>query len=338
MSSSTGHGLPQIVKSGNLFLNIFWTVFFLISLGGFVFMAYQTVEQFTKYEVNTMTKIKRETEITYPVFTVCSKNNSMQNLIVNCRHIKNDTKACQIQYLSLFNEYSYQKHCFQLNSIINQTEPVKTKGDGWQNGYEIFLENPLDDFITLTVKNNNVKAIRDEETLTIYRGHETDIVLSRRVQTVLGPPYSQCNDSAEYSQVNCIEDCFSAGMSKLCGCRYPDGCSLNFNCKHNISIKIQCELDCPDECYQISYPFNRVDIKLEADNLDLKLLNKVTSKFNQSEMSTENILKRMTLLYIYFQKLETTEITQSPSMSIIDLIADFGGHLGKLLYLDLINI
>ncbi len=40
----------------------------------------------------------------------------------------------------------------------------------------------------------------------------------------------------------------------------------------------------------------------------------------------------MTKNYVYFDKLETTVITQFPSMSLTSLIANVGGLLGKLVH------
>ncbi len=52
-------------------------------------------------------------------------------------------------------------------------------------------------------------------------------------------------------------------------------------------------------------------------------------KLNTSKFSDEEIKKRITMLSIYFDKFETTEITQSPSITPTSLIANVGGLLGK---------
>jgi hypothetical protein len=58
----------------------------------------------------------------------------------------------------------------------------------------------------------------------------------------------------------------------------------------------------------------------------------LAEKFNISEYSDDEFKKRVTRMYIYFDKLEVTEITQSPSISFTSLIANVGGLLGIELY------
>ncbi len=48
-------------------------------------------------------------------------------------------------------------------------------------------------------------------------------------------------------------------------------------------------------------------------------------------MNDDQFKKRITLLYIFFGKLETTEISQSPNMSPADLVGNVGGLLGNVL-------
>jgi len=87
----------------------------------------------------------------------------------------------------------------------------------------------------------------------------------------------------------------------------------------------------------VNYPSQRLDADIPHETFST-YKKQVLEKFNVTEISDDDIKAQLIHLYFYFDKLETTEITQSPSMSVIDLVASFGGHLGKLLYLDHINI
>ena len=55
----------------------------------------------------------------------------------------------------------------------------------------------------------------------------------------------------------------------------------------------------------------------------------ISSRFNITEMTNEEVRSRYTILCIFYDKLETTEITQSPKMTIFDLISSIGGILGN---------
>jgi len=134
-------------------------------------------------------------------------------------------------------------------------------------------------------------------------------------------------------------------MAKLAGGRFDlyclpfwpnwsDGCENAYNKSSEIESK--CNKECHDECKQVSFQSKRVDIGLDTqsenpnDFLDLKSL--ITRKFDISEDRDEEIKNKITFLLIYFDKLETIEITQSPSISFTSLIANVGGLLGKSLH------
>jgi len=134
-------------------------------------------------------------------------------------------------------------------------------------------------------------------------------------------------------------------MSTTCGCAYPTECGSYFDndwnkeCKEAFdkkagSIRSQCSLSCPVECNQVKFGINRLDIESEFEE---KLIDfakgKVSKKFNLTGLTNDQFKKRFTGIYFYFSKLETTRITQSPSMTLTNLIANVGGLLGKSLYL-----
>ena len=134
-------------------------------------------------------------------------------------------------------------------------------------------------------------------------------------------------------------------MSEKCGCEYPVGCGDRRNwpqeCRYafdlpdimlNISvIESECNLKCPDECNLVSFPINRVDV--EGDIPDWMLdsyKGRILGKFvDISEISDQEFKKRFTELKIYFSRIETTEITQSPSMTPTNLVGNVGGLSGK---------
>jgi len=73
-----------------------------------------------------------------------------------------------------------------------------------------------------------------------------------------------------------------------------------------------------------------VEWELEAEYIDY-YKTKVSKKFDITGITDDQFSKRITKIHIYFSKLETTKITQSPSMTLTKLIANVGGLLGKSL-------
>ena len=82
MSTSTGHGLPQIAKPENPYLTVIWTIFVTVAIGGCIYLTYLTIGQFLEFGVITTTKVKRETEIICYV-KICSDTN-INDMILDC--------------------------------------------------------------------------------------------------------------------------------------------------------------------------------------------------------------------------------------------------------------
>ena len=75
MSTSTGHGLPQIAKPDNLYLTVIWAIFVTVAIGGCIYLTYLTIGKFLEFGVITTTQVKRETKLTLPAITVYSDGN-----------------------------------------------------------------------------------------------------------------------------------------------------------------------------------------------------------------------------------------------------------------------
>jgi len=336
-STSTGHGLPQIAKQGNLFLRVIWAVFFVAALVGNSVFIYQAVDQYLLFGVVTTTKINRDSEMILPSIAICS-NHDPQDMILYCYHGP-EFKDCNWNKLKLHVRFGYQFNCLQLNYGTNKTGLIKAEGEGLENGYRLSLYYPPDSEIYFAASNNSARVVETEVREYVYPGQLTDIVLSKSIQTVLGPPYSQCNETQDYRQVTCTDDCFNTAMSEMCGCAYPAECGLyddwNKECvdawSNSSAFKSHCNLQCPEECDQVRFPFNRIDVDFDISQreLDDPFKSIISAKFNISGMSDEQLKKRLTMLRLYFAKLETTEISQSPIMTSANLVGNVGGLLGK---------
>ena len=340
-STSTGHGLPQMAKPDNLFLRVLWALFFIVALVGNSVFIYQAVDQYLQFGVITTTKINRVTQMTMPAITFCSEGNT-KDMILECQYGTVPGKDCNWKNLTLYARGSTQVNCRQLNHDMNLTGLDKAVGVGAVYGYHITLYTPpYDTDISLAVNDNSARVVEDEVREAIIPGEETDIALSKTVQSALGPPYSSCNETQEFRQITCVEDCIFRTISEICRCAYPAGCEfsnsvgLTEECKaaynHNRSaIESICNKNCSSECNQVNFPINRIDVEfdIEQERLDEYKL-EISAKFDITGMSDAEIKKKFTKLKIYFSRLETIEITQSPSMTTTNLVGNVGGLLGK---------
>jgi len=331
MLTTTGHGLPKIAKPGNIFLSLIWTIFFLIGLAGGIYMICTCVGEYLQFGVITTTKIIRETEMNFPAVTICSSNNlNITNIIVGCRHGQLNGPNCRIDTFEF-----YDKSCARLDFSKDKSESFKLYGEGELYGYDILFYNYMRSPLQFVITEDYERLIYEEIRENIYPGQMTSIILSKTNQSSLGPPYSQCKETKNYKKANCIEDCKVNKMTKICGCLFPEECGAvsdwpehcskdyfkNYFTLHHLS----CSMECPIECNLVEYHFSRVDVDIESSPyLDYFL--------NITGISLDDHKKRSTRMLIYFNKLQTEEITQSPSMSTSSLIAEIGGHLGKINY------
>ncbi len=296
----------------------------------------QAAEQYTKYDVITMTKIKRKTEMIMPTITTCpKKEDRIQDMLLYSYFGPFPHTECKGTNLTLYNHYPI--NCLQINYGANKTEWLKAEGEGTEQGYTFIMYIPPSSPVTFTVTNNSARVVFDEVRQGVNPGQFTKSVLTKTIQTSLGPPHSSCNVSLDYRQVNCVEDCINKVLAEACGCEYPAGCNAgqlkSDKCRdariYNIStIKSHCRYQCPVECNQVKFALNRVDIDLKRGSID-SYKDKISHKFNISGMSDDTIRGRLAFLSIYFEQLETTEITQSPSMTTTNLFGNVGGLLSK---------
>jgi len=152
MVNSTGHGLPQMAKPGNLYLRLLWAVFFVMAVCGGGILVQQAAEQYTKYDVITMTKIKRKTEMIMPTITTCpKKEDRIQDMLLYSYFGPFPHTECKKTNLTLYNHYPI--NCLQINYGTNKTEWLKAEGEGTEQGYTFIMCIPPSSPVTFTVTN-----------------------------------------------------------------------------------------------------------------------------------------------------------------------------------------
>ncbi len=275
-----------------------------------------------------------------PAVTFCSSDAHTYDMIIDCQGPLNH--GCKTKNMIIHEKVYNKLHCVQLNYGTDVTELQKATGEGHTHGYSLVVYQPTNTSARLNLIDNSARVVYREVKEYVYAGQQTEYILSKIVQTSLGPPYSNCNESTEYRQVNCIKDCYREAMTKICGCEYPAECehhwsNLSHECqyahKNSVEIESKCYQVCPVECNEVSFQLDTFDIGWNMDEQELVYYKlRVSKKFNISEYSDDELKKRMSRLFIHFDKLETTEITQSPSISLTSLISNVGGLLGKSLH------
>jgi hypothetical protein len=337
LSSSSGHGLPQIVKPGHSFLRFTWCLFILVSTLACCFFIHKSISQYREFNVITSTKIKRLSQMDMPLISVCVQNINIEHMILNCS-FGADYQPCSgyLAGIPVYNIYAQTLKCFQLNS---GTEIKQATGVGYYFGYRLVIYIPDGSLVQFAVTDTNAKVVGSEVTKSLFPGQMTDVSLKKTKQISLGEPFSDCSDLVNYRQVNCIDECFNKALTLICKCEFPLGCrstgKLNSRCNNllrsNRTLIVQeCNQQCGIECEDIDFDVARVDLTQDMNKSDLMVYRlKASMNFNVSRLSDEELEKKLTRVSFYYDRLEVSEITQTPSMSGLDLVASVGGLLGK---------
>jgi hypothetical protein len=87
-SSSTSHGIPNIVRTENWSVKILWSIFVLLSTAFCAFMVTRAVLDYLKNDVVTKIRVYKEIPAEFPTITICNIN-PLTSVYVNERWNQN---------------------------------------------------------------------------------------------------------------------------------------------------------------------------------------------------------------------------------------------------------
>jgi len=163
-------------------------MFYVVAVSGCGLLVYQAVDQYCLFDVITITKIQRKKEMTLPAVTICSNDNNTSDMIIECWA---PSENCKMKNLTLYDSFIYPVYCVQLNYGTNVSEIQSKEGSGY--GYYLTLFQPKNTFLNLAITDNSSRVVLNEVREPVYPGQETQVVLSKTVQTALSLPYSNCD-------------------------------------------------------------------------------------------------------------------------------------------------
>jgi len=125
LSTSTAHGLPQLVQPQRLL----WIPFVILSVIICFIFIQQSIDQFNQNSFITMTEIKRVSSLTMPTVTMCYRGNStlsIQDLVVNCSFGLQGQNCSPMDFP--------MKNCVRLNFGENQSLLVQDTEQSYRSG------------------------------------------------------------------------------------------------------------------------------------------------------------------------------------------------------------
>jgi len=74
MDYTSSHGFAHIKRVNNRPGKMIWLILTLLGIGVAMYHAYKVIEQYTRYDYNTLLDIKFDANITFPAVTICNLN------------------------------------------------------------------------------------------------------------------------------------------------------------------------------------------------------------------------------------------------------------------------
>jgi hypothetical protein len=163
LSSSTAHGIPNILKSNNLFLIIFWSIVCGISLCVGSYFVIDNVLDYLEYHTVTTISVINEKQTQFPTISICSHPSINKTLNETFLRVRFDRvfEANVGKYFEQFEDPVFGK-CFRFNSGRNvygeKLDILNSTTNGRPNGLriEVFVDMPKEyDFVELIINIHN---------------------------------------------------------------------------------------------------------------------------------------------------------------------------------------
>lgn len=330
----------------------------------FAFVSFYEREVFTRFEL-IETK-----QFTLPAFTFClaktsSSQWSLEQTLISCsQNFKNCTDNWDLIYLIDTGTYKRApKKCYTINGAEKAKELFYSTEIGYKSGFMLIFLLPDKDFINFYVHDSQIKPVFSELSRVIRPGYETNLILNKEFVNKLPDPYNDClvygnnqNIRGEYSdyfkrtiannmtynRVACLEICESEFIFGKCNSSMYS--YVQSECIRSRWRQLKAESDksclfqCPTECYSTNF-------RIETELIDWKFLNPASDlkSFIRSthrelvNTSDEELINRLLSVNVFYESFHYSYVTESPAMSIIDLIGSAGGILGLYLGISLVS-
>jgi hypothetical protein len=368
---STSHGIPNIVRSKNIFIQVIWCLFTILATFLGLYFVIDSVLEYLKY--NTVSKFQAitEPEIPFPAISICGLPSFNTSLDQTVFYSKFDDIHLNISQYFLESNNTALGKCFIFNSgrnIYNQSYDIhNSTKKGTKDGFKIGikLETISDDFFEIILSIYNQTTINKRDFI-ISSGSYNYFELDRVFYKKLAAPYSNCLEDinlfemnkklinylikyTQYSQDECFYLCsqlFALQESK-CNCNstlndFTENCIRKINSLFETNEQKciakylkdfrkkyqneKCSKYCPLECDSMKYIINTY-------NEQFPLTGNISKKVNfPAEYNTyEEIKKHYIEIFVYYNDLKYTVISEEPKAELFNFVSNIGGILGLFL-------
>jgi len=360
------HGFSTVLKTSNPFVKGLWVFFFLILFSSLLQNSLENINDYYQYTVITKIENVNEYPMKLPAVTLClaslqtgTTNATLEGSLFVCRIGGFD---CDIRHFYSFETktgfFNVNITCYVLNggknSLGNFSEIKSTKNTGQNSGFALGFYLPEDHFIFYTINDVFVKPISSEIIKHLLPGTASDIILEKTIETKLEYPFNNCwnrvnlpdtplvkqltEANLTYRKVNCFELCFQDYVQNYAiEHKISEAEAIENEEVKNYDKVRNCDHLCPLECESTQYRISESKFSLDdysnSETYSLEKIPDVGKKLNVTINSTEEFNKNYLEVYVFFDSLKHTKISQTPKTTLSALVSNLGGSTG--LFLDL---
>jgi hypothetical protein len=244
-------------------------------------------------------------------------------------------------------------NCYVFNSGLDsngsEIPVLSSTQSGPSYGFRLELLLPPSDFYYLDISNGLRMYVGDSsmefseyEYIVLSPGSMAYIGIEKTVSKALPYPHSDCNPDFDYSQKNCIKNCYSLSLSEVCNCSVQNCLTYEqILCEHKFHDKFYsklfrndtCSQKCVPSCKRTVYELTSSSFNYPSNNYAKNMIDNKDYLFRNQNYSIDfNHLKENLIgLIVYWKNLEYVSIVETPTTTVLGLIANVGGFLGKIL-------
>jgi hypothetical protein len=360
LSSSIAYLLSPI-RSKRLLIKIVWIIFLIVLLFSSFYYVILNILDYLKYDTTTSIYEINELESEFPTISFCLKNNLIFEI---------DIKEFYFNNIKLIEEWknhieSYQDpmmgQCYRFNSglnMSNQSIPIKkSKTSGLFDGFWFKVNSKSNDskpdslFITIT--NHTQNYMHSSQGYNYYASfnYNNYYIIERVFSQKLELPFNNCfkdlsqltspnrtiidylnTFNRSYSQRECLNSCRNLKFNEFNYC----SCQLT-------SLFDEIWTSCYDSVWQTSCYNEFIDnfsfasclayCPLECDSLSYDITSYMEAINDENDTSYINYN-----IYVYYQDLKYTLISEQPKVELFGLISNLGGILGLFISFSFISL
>ena len=355
ISATSLQFLLSPIRSKRFLIKIINCCFLIISLWLSIYLVVLNIIEFLMYETTTSITTIIEKEPIFPIVSFCPLEKFYQHNFTLFRFNKIDLIDEWANYFEAFDDTSYTGKCYRFNSGINMTNHSvliqKSKRSRYNDGFFLQFNTDANSFLVSVYNQTQNSSTIFNKGFHISTGSRNYFSIKRIYDSKLEYPYNDChndvskfamnktvinymrNKNLEYSRMECIRIFENSKFLEENNCN----CSLNnfdeypYKVCYNSTEQQKCYnkfIDNFNNKYLDQMFSEHCPLECDTFNYDISINSRTSQTLSE---------KNSVGIYVYYEDLKYTLISQQPKIQFIDLISNIGGSLGLFVGISFIS-